>query len=121
MSKDVFLDIDGNIERETGGLRLVEGPVATEVRLRIAINWQLEEAPVNLDQGIDYISVFSQKPPDTSLIASQIRDVVLEDPAVTNVESIDVDFDRENRSITYTIQGTVDGDEELHIKGTLNQ
>lgn len=117
MSKDIFLDENGEIERQAGGVRVVEGPSATEVRIRNAVNWQLGEAPIRLGEGIDYLGVFSQKPADTALIASQIRDVVLDDPAVESVEQVGVDVDSENRSVTYTVRGTANEEDEIIVRG----
>lgn len=116
MSKDVKINDDGTTEKTAGEVDTVEGKGATENRGRLAIQWQLGEAKYALDEGIDYQGILSEKNPDTDLLISEIRNAVQEDPAVTEVNDVTLDLNRDTRKATITVTATVDEGEEIQIK-----
>lgn len=117
MSKDILITDAGQTNKINADVETVTDLDAVENRLRIGINWQLEEAPVALTRGIDYYAEMREKSPNIALIKSEIREVVLEDPAVTGIESFTVDFDRENRAITFDVTANTDRDEAVRVQG----
>ena len=117
MSKDIFIDDNSNTEKVSGDVRMVDGIEAIENRLQIGINWQLGEADIVLSRGVDYYAEMRQKSPNIALIKSEIREVILEDPAVTEIVQFTVDFDRANRELTYDFVADTDRDRAVRVQG----
>jgi hypothetical protein len=64
--------------------------------------------------GVDYLGLFNQKTFLDQRFALAIRNVLIADPRVSAIESLDVSFDRATRTISCTfkvtsIYGTVSG------------
>jgi len=118
MSKDVMIDQDGQTRRRAGDVQTVDGPRATENRLRIALNTQLGEV-ANDPLGIDYLGIFSVSNPDIGRLRRKIREVFVDDPAVDSIESIDIDRERADRTAEITVRATADEDEEIIVTGEI--
>ena len=88
----------------------IEGAELVHQRLGLRLAQWKGEWLLRASDGIDYLSLLEQKPPDTDGIADLLRAEILSTPGVQAVEDLDVSFTASTQTISAS--GIVVVDEE---------
>ncbi|MEL6348039.1 MAG: hypothetical protein AAFV53_33335 [Myxococcota bacterium] len=84
--------------------RYITGPelIAQKIRIRL-LTWRGEWL-LNQEDGIDYLSLSEQKPPDTEAIADLLRAEILGVDGVVDIDGFTVTFTGERLSASGTVR-----------------
>ena len=94
--------IDGDLPARP---TFIDGAALVAQRLRIRLGMWRGEWLLDASQGIDYLSILSQKPPDLDGIGDLFRAEIQATEGVDRVEDLAVTFDADTR--TLSLSGTV--------------
>jgi hypothetical protein len=110
---DFLMTADGDLD-VSGGLSLTSSLVeSTAQRLRIKFRFFEGEGLLDPRSGIPYYDKILVKNPNLAEIKRLFHTVLLADPAVESVESIDLEYSRSGRSLAVTFSATLNDGSNL--------
>lgn len=110
---DLLLDTAGDLDLSTNDLQLVDGVEAVRQELQIRYRFFLGEWFLDPNEGVPYIRDVLKKAPNESQVRALLAEVARDTPGVAQVDGIELDLDNATRTLTVTLQLTVDVTGEL--------
>lgn len=104
---DLKLGTDGDLVFESGNLVLISGVEATAQRLRGKMSTFLGDWYLDKRVGFPFFRDVLIKRPDVRLVLAMVREVILSDPGVTEIVTLNFDFDTPER--TFTVDAVIRG------------
>jgi phage baseplate assembly protein W len=102
-TKDLIFDGQNN-------LQIVENADEENQSLRTILSTNLGEWFLNSDLGLDY-TLLQVKNPDLDIIRQELYSAIMQEVRVSTVDSLDVDYDMELRTLTVAFTATmINGD-----------
>jgi hypothetical protein len=110
---DFLMTEDGDLDT-TGGLSLTSSLVqSTAQRLKIKFRFFKGEGLLDPRSGIPIYEKILVKNPNLAEIKRLFKEILLSDPAVETVESIDLTYSREGRSLAVAFAATLNDGSNL--------
>jgi hypothetical protein len=108
---DIKLTNTGDIDFSTGDLVLLDGADAIVQHLKIRFRFFLGEWFLDPRIGIPYFEQILVKNPDTNIVRSTFREVIIKTPGIANLQSLVLDYDGPTRVLSVSfIATTTDGE-----------
>ena len=108
MGITTFRIVDEELEFANNALTIISGEEALRQRLNNRMQLWAGEWFLEPTVGIDWLDILEAKPPDLVQTEKAIRDELLDEPAVTAVTELTLDFTRPGRRLTITWAVTAD-------------
>jgi hypothetical protein len=108
------LDSTGDLAIENGTLILLDDPVAeTAQRLQIKFKFFLGEWELDRRVGMPLLEKVLVKAPNLSTLRRLYREVIITDPAVDTLVSLEFDLDRATRMLSMSFEATLTDGSDL--------
>lgn len=99
----------GDLDLKNGSPYFIDGPAYIRQKLSARFRFFLGEWFLNQLEGVPYYRDVFVANPNTDVIASLFKRVILTCPGVLSIASYKMNFDPVARSMTFSFQAVVDG------------
>jgi hypothetical protein len=112
--KDFLLGPDGDLAIENGDVVVITGSDVIRQMWFIRVRTFLTEWVIDETKGVPYIQQIFSKTATPERVNQIFREVTLDTPGILTVESVAVEVtDAANRTISVTVEATIEGDDNL--------